>query len=268
MSTSKHSLLVSLPLVLAVVGCSRTPVRDALPTNDRPAEVGKTYSWTFDDGGAFTGTLPLEPPRHLFFTVLGRWDIASEKDAPSLPNVYRQEARLGAQDSPRVLVGALSFAGLSASVKCRPEGRGAQRSEPRDPLGGGVGGGAPDGEREGACGIAFRVEGADDYYAVSIDPRGPIELAKVEGGVKTTLGTATLPPEVFAQRGFRALRVAALMDDISVFVDSVRVIDARDETFREGKLGLFTGAGSSAAFDDLEATAIEVQTNWDDVWDE
>lgn len=216
-----------LGATLGLVGCHRaTPVFVTTGGDDAPARRGETYRWSFDQGsGAFTGTLPFEAPRRLFFDVLGRWEIAADANAPSLPNVYRQTRLYGDDDAPRVVVSHLSFGDLRARVSCLGE----------------------------SCGLIVRAQDQDDYYLAEADARASsVRLFRVVGGVRDELAAVAMPVD---PSRWHALEVSAHKRVLSVTWDGEPILDARDDAFRSGKLGLEADPKSTTAFDDLEVTA-------------
>src|SRR4051812_23097847 len=220
--------------VLLLAGCtSGAPVRAVSSNTGLHADAGDTYRWTFDEGGSgpFVGTLPLESPRRLFLDVLGRWVVEADDGAPSLPNVYRQRKPFGAGDVPRVLVSALTFGDLRARVSCRPE----------------------KGTLARGCGLVLRAEDEQNYDVALIDAlEGRVALVHVAHGDETPLADATMPP---AHSDWRMIEMSAHLRMISVSIDGVRLIDAREDDYRSGGVGLLTPADAISAFDDFEVRA-------------
>jgi hypothetical protein len=223
-----------LAIFSVLVGCtSAAPVRSVGSTGGLRAEKGDTYRWTFDDAGSgpFVGTLPLESPRRLFLDVLGRWSVERDPDAPSLPNVYRQGKALGPKDVPRVFVSALVFDDLHARVSCRPEAGALARG----------------------CGLVIRAEDEASYDVALIDAlEGRVMLVHVAQGNETELASATMPK---AQSDWRMIEVSAHLRLVSVSVDGMRLLEAREDEYRSGRVGLLTPADAISAFDDFEVTA-------------
>ena len=71
-------------------------------------------------------------------------------------------------------------------------------------------------------------------------------------GKETALADATMPPSL---SDWRRLEVTAHLRLISVTVDGVRLLDAREDEYRGGRVGLSTPADATSAFDDFEVTA-------------
>jgi hypothetical protein len=231
---TRATSLISHLALLVLAGCtSAVPVRTLGSGGGLHADRGDTYRWSFDEpsSGPFVGTLPLEPPRRLFLDVLGRWAVEADDGAPSLPNVYRQRKPFGPKDVPRVLVSALTFDDLRAAVSCRPEAGALARG----------------------CGLVIRAEDEQSYDVAMIDALdGRVSLVHVAQGNETALAEATMPP---ALSDWRRLEVSAHLRMVSVSVDGVRLIDAREDEYRSGRVGLLTPADAISAFDDFEVTA-------------
>ena len=224
--------LTIVALAAITMGCgSGAPVR-AVGGGGLRADKGDTYRWTFDEPGSgpFVGTLPLESPRRLFLDVLGRWSVDADDAAPSAPNVYRQRQKLGPKDVPRVLVSALTFDDLHARVRCRPESGTLARG----------------------CGLVVRAQDEQHYDVAIIDAlEGRVALVHVDDGNETPLADATMPPPISV---WRTLEVSAHLRMMSVSIDGVRVLDAREDDYRAGRVGLLTPADAVSAFDDFEVT--------------
>jgi hypothetical protein len=171
------------------------------------------------------------PRERTFVGVLGRWGIAEDADAPSLPGVYRQSGRLGPTDAPRVIVSDLVFRDLTLRVSCRPDA--------------GVTG-------EG-CGLVFDATGSDDYFAVRADTlQGRLCLIHVRAGDEREIATASaqVVPHLW-----HSITVRTRAQRVVVDWDGERLLDAVDWSRTGGKIGLTTSADAVTSFDDLEAMA-------------
>jgi len=224
------SAFALLPLVLAA--CHSAPPPQMTTLDDR-AEVarGTTYRWSFDDRAATPGTgTPLAPehPR-TFINVLGKWDVEKDARAASAPNVYRQRAKYD-EGSPRVVVSELVFGDMSLRAMCRPES------------------GA-----EAGCGVMLRVADQDSYLVVRADAKtSTLKLVRVLGGNETELASA---PANVSQDEWHTIAIKTRAEKVVVWWDEMRLISAEDERLPPGKVGFWTRAETTAAFDDLEVRA-------------
>jgi hypothetical protein len=216
--------LVVVAIFLASAGCSKpTPTKLTTAGGDTPAEKGRTYRWTFDDGPA--GGAP-----SAFVSVLGQWNVQAEQSAPSKPNVLRQTGSFGDPDFPRILVEDLTFTDLTVRVRCRPES----------------------GNTDQACGLVFRLKDSDDYYVTRANAlEGNVRLYRVVGGDRQQFASASL---AVTSGEWHTLEASARGASLVVKWDGAEVITTTDTSFERGKIGLWTKADSVTAFDDLEAT--------------
>jgi 3-keto-disaccharide hydrolase len=208
--------------VLAGACTKPTPTTFTTGGDDVPTEPGRTYRWSFDD--AALGALP-EP----LINVLGDWRIEVADGAPS--KVLRQTGSYKNPDFPRVVVKGLTFTDLDLRVRCRPE----------------------TGDTDRACGLMFRLKDSDNYYVTRANAlEGNVRLYRVVDGDRKQFASADL--DVIAGR-WHTLEATARGTRLTVSWDGKQVIDATDDTFARGKIGLWTKADSVTAFDDLEAVA-------------
>jgi hypothetical protein len=196
---------------------------------------GQRYVWSFDEPNTWkpgTGA-PLADggPHRTFHAALGRWQIERDESPPSAPNVYRQSKRYDGDAEPRVLVGDLVFGDLTLHVKCRPES----------------------GLRGESCGVIFRARDSDNYLLVRADAIAQsIEIVRITDGLRETIASA----HASVERGqWHALALRTRGDKIVVSWDGAPGVIAEDDSFPGGKIGLWTGADSVTAFDDLDVRA-------------
>jgi hypothetical protein len=193
---------------------------------------GTVHRWTFDDGSPTRGTGEIGAvPERTFFAVLGDWHVTSDADAPSLPGVYRQDARYSPTDAPRVIVGNLFFRDLALHVRCRPDS-------------GLVGEG---------CGLVFDARGSDDYFVARAESLARVvRLVHVRGGEEREVASA---PALVTAHVWHSFSVRTRAERVAVEWDGERVLDAVDFTREGGKIGLATAADAVTSFDDLEVVA-------------
>jgi len=231
--------LFASSLAAVVVGCTagRAPIHRPADTPDtRWLHDGEHLRWTFDDV-VTPGTEPMPRVGPEMFVVLGNWRPERDDEAPSAPNVFRQSRAYGADDAPRVLVTKVTFARMTATVKCRPEG----------------------GANAG-CGLVFHALSADDYLLAYFDARGAIALSEIQGGVAHEVARAPAPGG-----GWRTLGVAVEREAygvIEVALDGRTLLTVgpgaawqSDLPTRDGAVGLLTKGDAITAFDDLDVIA-------------
>jgi hypothetical protein len=198
-----------------------------------PVMRGRTYAWRFDAPVGTPGTGAPMIPEHprTFINVLGTWGIEKDAHAASAPNVYRQRGRYEGWETPRVVVSELVFGDMSLDVRCRPESGTASES----------------------CGVMFRVADQDSYLVVRAEAKdGTLKLVRVLGGVELELASA--PADVTANT-WHSLAIKTRAEQVVVWWDEMRLLNAIDERLPEGKVGLWTRADAVTAFDDLVVRA-------------
>jgi hypothetical protein len=221
-------------LCAAPVACAgRTPTLVTTAGDDTPVAKGASYRWDFDERAPRPGTgVVAAPPARAFVGVLGHWAVAPDRDAPSAPGVYRQDARYAPLDAPRVIVADLVFRDVSLRVACRPDA--------------GVAG--------QGCGLVFDALGSDDYFVARADAlEGVVRLVHVRAGEEREVAAA---PALVTPHVWHALSVRTRGERIGVDWDGARALDAVDWSRTGGKVGLATRADAVTSFDDLEVTAL------------
>lgn len=220
---NRRVLPTVLLAALCVSGC-QTADNFTMGGPDTPSPIGKTQKWSFDANSV--GALPAD-----FISVLGVWSVAAEGSAPSSPNVLRQTGSYGGSDFPRVLVKDLTFANLKLKVRCHPES----------------------GSVDQACGLIFRAADSDNYYITRANAlESSVTLYRVVARSRQIFADASAQVTVGQ---WHTLEATAVGSQITITWDGTKVISAMDQTYDNGKIGLWTKADSVTAFDDLEATA-------------
>lgn len=165
---------------------------------------------------------------------LGRWVVRSAPDAPSGPNVLAQEDSDRTDDRfPVAVLDSPSYGDVSVSVRCKPVG----------------------GRVDQACGIVWRYRDENNYYVARVNAlEDNVRFYYVENGRRR---------EIDGWRGevrtgvWHQLRAHMQGDQVNVYFDGTKVIDARDSRFATpGKVGVWTKADSHTLFDDLTASAL------------
>jgi hypothetical protein len=163
----------------------------------------------------------------------GRWVIQATAFSPSGGNVLAQTSTDDNEDRFPIAYTGPAMTNLRLSVKCRSvSGRVSQR-----------------------CGLVFRLQNANNYYAVSAGPlRHEVRVDRVLAGSRRKVGVW----ETRISEGmWHELTVEARGDRFEVFLDGSEVGHSRDAAFvGAGKFGVWTQADSVVQFDfdDLRAT--------------
>jgi hypothetical protein len=159
----------------------------------------------------------------------GRWVVRTDPSAPAGDRVLAQvdadetdyRFPVAVADEPRVK-------DLRLEVRCKPVS----------------------GKVDEACGLVFRFQDFENYYVARANAlEDNVRLYHVVKGRRRQL--AGWNGKVAAQ-AWHALAVEARGDRFQVFFDGKRVIEAKDDTFREaGRVGVWTKADSVTHFDAL-----------------
>ena len=219
-------LMVSSALVVLVWALAATA--------EEPPVRGTPNDWKFDEdrpgkppvGFTFARTKNLGKP--------GKWVVEAQKDAPSAPNVLGQ---LDTDDTsarfPMAVTAAVFHSDVNVSVKCK----------------------AVSGDTDQACGIVFRYVDENNYYITRSNViEENIRLYHVKNGKRTQLATwdGKVPAKVWNE-----LSVEAKGDNLRVYFNRQKVLEAKDRTFRAGgRAGLWTKADSLVYFDDFNVTSM------------
>jgi hypothetical protein len=163
--------------------------------------------------------------------AVGKWIVEATKDAPSAPNVLVQADTDDTDNRFPVAFTGPDLKDLRLSVKCK----------------------AVSGSIDQGCGLVFRLKDADNYYVTRANAlENNVRLYHVVKGNRRQF--ASWNGKVTSGQ-WHELAVEARGDQLQVFFDGRKVIDARDKTFTEpGKFGVWTKADSLIHFDNLTAT--------------
>ncbi len=167
------------------------------------------------------------------------WRIYQDRNAPSPEFVLIQAASLAEADYyPIALLQNVQAKDVTLSVYLKPMGGALDKSE----------------------GLVWRVQNKDNYYAAlasALDNR--LHLLKIVDGQMQQITSVPIQIEVpFEQQaptsswGWYWLKIEAQGNNIAVWFDGKKMIEAMDKTFmRSGQVGLITHADSIALFDDF-----------------
>jgi hypothetical protein len=189
--------------------------------------------WKFDSDKADA------PPTGFSFArtgegAFGRWLVKAVPDAPSGGNVLAQtDSDATDYRFPVAVADTPSLKDVRLSVKCKPVA----------------------GKVDQGCGLVFRYQDADNYYVTRANAlEDNVRLYHVVAGRRSQF--AGWDGKV-ASGVWHDLRVDAKGDRFEVYFDGNKVMDAKDDTFKDaGKVGVWTKADSVIYFDDLRAEAL------------
>lgn len=201
-------------------GCGGTP-QVKYQAGDRTAVAGQVEEWTFDNDAAGKSPAGTE-------VFGGTWEVRAESDAPSLPNALCQAATA---EYPAIRFGDKVYADLVATVRFKPVS----------------------GKDDQAAGIIFRVQDAKNYYILRANAlEGNAILFRFAGGSRSTI--KSVGAKVPSGR-WQELKVDAEGNRFRGYLDGRLVVEATDDAFAAGGVGLWTKADSNTCFDDLRVTA-------------
>ena len=184
-------------------------------------ELPKATQWTFDKEKV--GKLPVGSTN-----FGGNWVVKSEPDAPSLPNVLCQT---GKADYPALSLSDKVYTDVTVATKFKPIS----------------------GKTDRAAGIIFRIQDKDNYYILRVNAlEDNVNIYKYVGGWRKAIqeASAKVPSGVWQE-----LRVEVSGNHIRGFLNGKQVVEATDNTFKAGKIGLWTKEDSVTCFDNASIVA-------------
>ena len=212
--------LLFLAIAALSAACGGKPqVRYQL--GDRTAVAGQSEEWAFDKDEAG------KPPAGAE-VIAGAWEVRAEADAPSPSNALCQSAKA---DFPAIRFGDRVYADLTAAVRFKPIS----------------------GKKDQAAGIIFRVQDGNNYYILRANAlEDNVILFRYAGGSRSTIkeGSTQVPSGQWQE-----LKLEVEGNRFRGLLDSRVVVEATDDTFPAGGVGLWTKADSVTCFDDFRVTA-------------
>ena len=218
--THANKELVGLAIAVTVflAGCVSGQA-DAKYRAQDESTPSQPQQWAFDTDP--DGELPAEA-----VAFSGDWAVRPEADAPSQPNALCQTATA---EFPALSLGEAIYADVVLSTRFKPIS----------------------GRTDQAAGLIFRVQDKDNYYIVRANAlEGNVNLYKYAGGRRSGLKDGSA--KVVAGQ-WQDLRVEVTGKQFRGFLDGQQVVEASDDTYQAGKVGLWTKADSVTCFDDVEA---------------
>ncbi|KAB0670472.1 DUF1080 domain-containing protein [Oryzomonas sagensis] len=181
------------------------------------AEAATASQWTFDREQA--GKLPAGAT-----VFAGKWAVRGEPGAPSAPNALCQT---GYSDYPALSLGDKVYGDVTIATQFK----------------------AISGSGDRAAGIIFRIRDKDNYYILRANAlEDNVNIYTYAGGRRRSVreGSAKVPSGTWQE-----LRVEVRGNRIRGFLNNKQVVEAIDDTFKAGKVGLWTKADSVTCFDNV-----------------
>ena len=219
-------LSVLLVMLVTVVAAARWhPAVDAgVGSRDviaGQAPPGRTTEWTFDKdtvGGLPTGATAFS----------GHWAIRAEAGTPSPPNALCQT---GSAEFPALALGETVYTDVSIEAAFKPIS----------------------GREDQAAGIIFRTQDKDNYYIVRANAlEDNVNTYKYVRGRRILLKGTRVK---MVSGKWQALGAEVIGSRIRGSLNGQPVVEAADETFKAGEVGLWTKADSVTCFDDVRVTS-------------
>lgn len=211
--------LCGMTSVLTVIGVTTALGQIAVPTQ----------TWRFDREQP--GTLPSDFSIGTLFDgrPAGDWQVLATDRAKSLPHVFAQLMGKGAEHAYKVvLIKSVLSADLDLQVSFLPIR----------------------GQADMGGGLIWRAADDRNYYLARANPlEQNIRVYRVEKGVRHLLQNFDQTIDV---KRWHTLRVTHQGCRMNIVYDDKPVFDLCDETFRAGKVGLWTKSDAVTYFDDLQ----------------
>lgn len=213
--------IIQITAVFLLSGCTNSQATVKYQPGDKNVEAGQTLQWSFETDQV--GGLPSDV--QLFS---GKWEVRTETDAPSPPKAFCQT---GTAQYPALSLSDKVFADVVISTNFKPVS----------------------GSEDRAAGIIFRIQDKDNFYILRANAlEDNVNIYKYVGGSRHEIkgGSAKVPSGQWQE-----LRVEVKGNAIRGFLDGKLVVETHDDTFKAGKVGLWTKADSVTCFDNVNATA-------------
>ena len=181
-------------------------------------KVNPVIHWTFDKEQI--GKLPVGATAYS-----GNWTVRAESDAPSLPNALCQT---GYADYPALSLSDKAYTDVTITTRFK----------------------AISGSSDRAAGIIFRIQDKDNYYILRANAlEDNVNIYKYVSGWRRAIqeGSAKVPSGTWQE-----LRLEVKGNHIRGFLNGKQIVEAIDDTFKAGKIGLWTKADSVTCFDNVQ----------------
>jgi len=213
---TRYGALALAFCAILLVACEGRPA----VTYASPAPNASAKTWNFD------GDAPGSPPSGSeVFT--GTWVVRAEADAPSKPHALCQD---GNAEFPAIALGREVYADVTVSMRFKPIS----------------------GKIDQAGGVIARVQDKDNYYILRANAlEANVNLYKYAGGRRSGIKDG---PTKVASGQWQELRLELSGDTLRGSLNGQLVVEAKDATYKAGRIGVWTKADSVTCFDDIVVT--------------
>jgi hypothetical protein len=215
--------LVVLVVALLLAGCGgqggTTATVPTMPTMASTTGAAGAARRSFDGDPA--GAVP---PGMTVFS--GSWAVRAEPGAPSAPNALCQT---GTAEFPALALDDATYTDVILTAQVKPIA----------------------GKTDRAAGLIARIQDKDNYYILRANAlENNVNLYKYVGGKRDVIkeGRATVPAGQWQE-----LRLEVAGNHLRGSLNGQPVVEATDDTFAAGTVGLWTKADSQTCFDDVDA---------------
>lgn len=215
-----HSLIGLCAVITLIAGCSRQPQNRYQPS-DQNVAIGKVREWTFNQD-----QMNQLPDGTGVFS--GTWAVRPEDDAPTRLFVLCQT---GQAEFPAIVLSKDIYSDSTVSVHFK----------------------TISGQTDQAAGIIFRVKDKDNYYILRANAlEDNVDFFTYASGRRSLLkeGTAKI-----SSGNWHELKADVAGNRFQGFLDGKLVVEATDDSFQVGKIGLWTKADSVTCFDNVTVVA-------------
>jgi hypothetical protein len=206
---------VAVALAIAAAACAGP----SATTPTQPGEPAELLRWNFDADAA--GALPAGAQ-----PFAGTWLVRAEDGTPSPPNAVCQT---GNAEFPAIGLGNAMYGDLTLTTRFKPIS----------------------GRVDQAAGLIFRAQDGQNYYILRANAlENNVNFYKYAGGRRSGLKNASVqvPPGQWQE-----LRVEVRGTSFRGFLNGQQVVEVSDDSYKTGRVGLWTKADSVTCFDDVEA---------------
>ena len=202
-------------LVLFLAGCGSG--QSNFQSNSGLQDLFTLESWNFDEDS------PGDPPEGAE-VFSGTWEVRPESDAPSMPNALCQN---GEAQFPALALSDEQYTDLAMTTSFKPIS----------------------GAEDQAAGLIFRVQDEGNYYIVRANAlEDNVAIFKYVNGRRSEIASESRDVELGE---WQELRVEATGDKIRALLGRKEVVEATDDEFTSGRVGLWTKADSVTCFDSV-----------------
>ena len=186
---------------------------------DKTSARSSTWNFDADAAGALPGGAEV---------FSGTWSVRSEADAPSGANTLCQS---GNAEFPALSLGPAVFKDVTLTTQFKPISGAVDR----------------------AAGLIFRVQDSQNYYILRANAlEDNLNFYKYTAGRRTSLtgSRVTVPSNQWQELG-----VQVVGNRFIGFLNGQQLVEATDESYTMGRVGLWTKADSTTCFDNVLVSA-------------